>query len=45
VVNEDVPAGAIAIARSRQVNILGWVLRKRKGSKSAAAAKKAGAKE
>ena len=45
VVNEDVPAGAIAIARARQVNILGWVLRKRKGSKSAAAAKKAGAKE
>ena len=28
-----------------KVNILGWVLRKRKGSKSAAAAKKAGAKE
>ena len=45
VINEDVPAGAIGIARARQVNILGWVLKKRKDSKSAAAAKKAGAKE
>ena len=45
VINEDVPAGAIGIGRSRQVNILGWVLKKRKDSKSAAAAKKAGAKE
>lgn len=45
VINEDVPAGAIGIGRARQVNILGWVLRKRKDSKSAAAAKKAGAKE
>jgi bifunctional UDP-N-acetylglucosamine pyrophosphorylase/glucosamine-1-phosphate N-acetyltransferase len=45
VINEDVPAGAIGIGRARQVNILGWVLRKRKESKSAAAAKKAGAKE
>jgi bifunctional UDP-N-acetylglucosamine pyrophosphorylase/glucosamine-1-phosphate N-acetyltransferase len=45
VINEDVPAGAIGIGRARQVIILGWVLRKRKESKSAAAAKKAGAKE
>jgi bifunctional UDP-N-acetylglucosamine pyrophosphorylase/glucosamine-1-phosphate N-acetyltransferase len=45
VINEDVPAGAIGIGRARQVNILGWVLRKRKESKSATAAKKAGAKE
>jgi bifunctional UDP-N-acetylglucosamine pyrophosphorylase/glucosamine-1-phosphate N-acetyltransferase len=45
VINEDVPAGAIGIGRARQVNILGWVLRKRKESKSAEAAKKAGAKE
>ena len=45
IINEDVPAGAIGIGRARQVNILGWVLRKRKESKSAAAAKKAGAKE
>lgn len=45
VIDEDVPAGAIGIGRARQVNILGWVLKKRKDSKSAAAAKKAGAKE
>jgi len=45
IINEDVPAGAIGIGRARQVNILGWVLKKRKDSKSAAAAKKAGAKE
>jgi bifunctional UDP-N-acetylglucosamine pyrophosphorylase/glucosamine-1-phosphate N-acetyltransferase len=45
VINEDVPAGAMGIGRARQVNILGWVLKKRKESKSAAAAKKAGAKE
>jgi len=45
VINEDVPAGAIGIGRARQVNILGWVLRKRSQSKSASAAKKAGAKE
>ena len=45
VINEDVPAGAIGIGRARQVNILGWVLKKRKDSKSAAAAKEAGAKE
>jgi len=40
VINEDVPAGALGIGRARQVNILGWVLKKRKGSKSAAAAEK-----
>ena len=45
VINEDVPAGAIGIGRARQTNILGWVLRKRKGSKSADAAKNAGASE
>ena len=45
VINEDVPPGAIGIGRAKQVNILGWVLRKRGNSKSAAAAKKAGAKE
>jgi hypothetical protein len=45
VINEDVPAGAIGIGRARQINILGWVLRKRKGSKSADAAKNAGASE
>ena len=40
VIDEDVPAGALAIARARQVNILGWVLKRRKGTKSAAAAEK-----
>ena len=45
VVTEDVPAGALAVARGKQSNILGWVLRKRKGSKSAQAAKSAGATE
>lgn len=40
VITEDVPAGALGIARSRQSNILGWVLKKRKGSKSAEAAAK-----
>lgn len=38
VITENVPPGAMAVARSRQRNILGWVLRKRAGSKSAAAA-------
>jgi bifunctional UDP-N-acetylglucosamine pyrophosphorylase/glucosamine-1-phosphate N-acetyltransferase len=38
VINEDVPPGALGIGRARQVNILGWVLKKRKGSKSANAA-------
>ena len=39
-VDEDVPAGALGIGRARQVNILGWVLKKRKGTKSAQAAEK-----
>ncbi|MEY3186019.1 MAG: hypothetical protein RIR58_755, partial [Actinomycetota bacterium] len=45
VITEDVPAGALGIARAKQSNILGWVLSKRKGTKSAeAAAKKEGQK-
>jgi len=40
IINEDVPPGALGIARARQVNILGWVLKKRKGTKSAEAAEK-----
>ncbi len=44
VINEDVPAGALGIGRARQVNILGWVLKKRKGTKSAEAATKRGEK-
>ncbi|MEI6649607.1 MAG: bifunctional UDP-N-acetylglucosamine diphosphorylase/glucosamine-1-phosphate N-acetyltransferase GlmU [Actinomycetes bacterium] len=42
VINEDVPAGSMAVARAKQRNILGWVLRKRSGSKSAQAAERAG---
>jgi bifunctional UDP-N-acetylglucosamine pyrophosphorylase/glucosamine-1-phosphate N-acetyltransferase len=43
VITEDVPAGAIGVARGKQRNVLGWVLRRRSGTKSAAAAKDAGA--
>ena len=45
VITEDVPAGALGVGRSRQVNILGWVLKKRKGTKSAEAAEKKGRNE
>ena len=45
VITEDIPAGAIGVARGKQRNILGWVLRKRSGTKSAESAKKAGATE
>ena len=38
VITEDVPPGAMAVARAKQRNILDWVLRKRPGSKSAEAA-------
>ncbi len=38
VITEDVPAGAMGVGRARQRNILGWVLRKRSGTKSAQAA-------
>ena len=38
VITEDVPAGAIGVGRAKQRNVLGWVLRKRPGSKSAQAA-------
>ena len=45
VITEDVPPGALGIGRAKQTNILGWVLKKRKGTKSAeAAAKKEGSK-
>jgi bifunctional UDP-N-acetylglucosamine pyrophosphorylase/glucosamine-1-phosphate N-acetyltransferase len=40
VITEDVPAGALGIGRAKHVNILGWVAKKRKGSKSAKAAEK-----
>jgi len=38
VITEDVPAGAIGVGRAKQRNVLGWVMRKRAGSKSALAA-------
>lgn len=44
-ITEDVPAGSIGVARAKQRNVLGWVLRKRAGSSSAEAAKRAGATE
>jgi len=40
VIDEDVPPGALGIGRAKQVNILGWVLKKRNGTKSAEAAEK-----
>lgn len=43
VITENVPAGAIGVARGKQRNVLGWVLRRRSGTKSAQAAKDAGA--
>lgn len=42
VIAEDVPAGAMAVARSRQRNIEGWVLKRRAGTAAAAAAERAG---
>ena len=45
VITEDVPPGAMAVGRSKQRNVLGWVLRKRAGTKSADAAAAAGDEE
>jgi bifunctional UDP-N-acetylglucosamine pyrophosphorylase / glucosamine-1-phosphate N-acetyltransferase len=41
VITEDVPPGALAVARGRQHNSAGWVERKRPGTGSAAAAARA----
>lgn len=38
VITEDVPPGAMGVARGKQRNVLGWVMRKRSGSQSAKAA-------
>ncbi|MDX6210465.1 MAG: bifunctional UDP-N-acetylglucosamine pyrophosphorylase / glucosamine-phosphate N-acetyltransferase [Frankiales bacterium] len=38
VITEDVPPGALAVARGRQRNVIGWVARKRAGTRSAEAA-------
>ncbi|MFZ0324056.1 MAG: bifunctional UDP-N-acetylglucosamine diphosphorylase/glucosamine-1-phosphate N-acetyltransferase GlmU [Actinomycetes bacterium] len=38
VITDDVPAGAMAVARGKQRTVLGWVARRRAGSASAVAA-------
>jgi bifunctional UDP-N-acetylglucosamine pyrophosphorylase/glucosamine-1-phosphate N-acetyltransferase len=43
VITDDVPPGAMAVARGRQRNVEGWVLRRRAGTAAAAAASAAGA--
>ena len=43
VIVDDVPAGAMAVARGRQRNVAGWVGRRRPGSSSAQAAAAAAA--
>jgi bifunctional UDP-N-acetylglucosamine pyrophosphorylase/glucosamine-1-phosphate N-acetyltransferase len=41
VITQDVPPGAMAVARGRQRNVEGWVARRRPGSAAAKAAAKA----
>lgn len=41
VIHEDVPPGALAIARAQQTNVAGWVTRKRPGTPGADAADRA----
>jgi bifunctional UDP-N-acetylglucosamine pyrophosphorylase / glucosamine-1-phosphate N-acetyltransferase len=41
VIISDVPAGAMAVARAQQRNVEGWVERKRPGTPSAEAARRA----
>ena len=43
VVTEPVPSGSIAVGRARQRNVLGWVFKRRAGTKTADAARRAGA--
>jgi bifunctional UDP-N-acetylglucosamine pyrophosphorylase/glucosamine-1-phosphate N-acetyltransferase len=45
VVTTDVPPGALAVARSRQRNVEGWVARRRAGSPAADAAARAEARQ
>jgi len=40
-ISEDVPSGALGVGRARQYNSAGWTERKRRGTRSAAAAEKA----
>jgi bifunctional UDP-N-acetylglucosamine pyrophosphorylase/glucosamine-1-phosphate N-acetyltransferase len=44
VITEDVPPGALAVARGRQRNVEGWVARRRPGSPAAEAAAEAAAR-
>jgi bifunctional UDP-N-acetylglucosamine pyrophosphorylase/glucosamine-1-phosphate N-acetyltransferase len=41
VITQDVPPGAMAVARGRQRNVEGWVVRRRPGSPAAEAARRA----
>ena len=41
VITDDVPPGAMGVARAKQRNVLDWVLRRRPGTSSAAAAERA----
>ncbi|HEY9524298.1 MAG TPA: bifunctional UDP-N-acetylglucosamine diphosphorylase/glucosamine-1-phosphate N-acetyltransferase GlmU [Thermopolyspora sp.] len=41
VITDEIPPGAIGVARARQRNIEGWVLRRRSGTASAEAARRA----
>ena len=41
VITEDVPPGAMGVARARQRNVAGWVARKRPGTPAAEAAERA----
>jgi bifunctional UDP-N-acetylglucosamine pyrophosphorylase/glucosamine-1-phosphate N-acetyltransferase len=41
VITEDVPAGAMGVARAKQRNVIGWVMRKRSGTQSAKSAEAA----
>ncbi|MGH8959932.1 MAG: bifunctional UDP-N-acetylglucosamine diphosphorylase/glucosamine-1-phosphate N-acetyltransferase GlmU [Jatrophihabitantaceae bacterium] len=43
VITQDVPPGAMGVARATQRNVAGWVLRKRPGSAAAEAAERASA--
>ncbi len=45
VITQDVPPGAMAVARAKQRNVEGWVLRRRAGTPPAEAAERALAKE
>jgi bifunctional UDP-N-acetylglucosamine pyrophosphorylase / glucosamine-1-phosphate N-acetyltransferase len=41
-ITEDVPPGAMAVGRARQRNVLDWVFKRRAGTKTADAARRAG---